>query len=187
MALRKQGLVGTACLLLLLAAPAPSAERDPEKQLQDVRERIEELQRSIRRDTDRRDSLSAQLRDAEEKVRGARGRLGSVRKRSWPPATPVCPRLTTDRERTERDSNEQREALASQLRTAYMGGREEHLKLLLSQEDPAAFGRMLTYYSYLGRARAGKIAEIEAAATALEQAVQQEEEERRAPRRTRGG
>jgi murein hydrolase activator len=177
LALRKQGLVGTACLLLLLAAPAPSAERDPEKQLQEVRGRIEELQRSIRRDTDRRDSLSAQLRDAEEKVRGARGRLGSVRAQLAASDARLS-RLTTDRERTERDLNEQRVALASQLRSAYMSGREEHLKLLLSQEDPAAFGRMLTYYSYLGRARAGKIAEIEAAATALEQAVQQEEAER---------
>lgn len=156
---------------------APSAERDPEKQLQDVRGRIGELQRSIRRDTDRRDSLSAQLRDAEEKVRNARGRLGGVRKQLAASDARLS-RLTAERERTERDLREQRMALARQLRSAYMSGREEQLKLLLSQEDPAAFGRMLVYYSYLGRARAGKIAEIEAAAKTLERAVQQEAEER---------
>jgi septal ring factor EnvC (AmiA/AmiB activator) len=175
--LRKQRLAGIGCLLLLLAMAATPAERDPAKQLQEVRERIEALQRSIRGDTDRRDTLSAELRDAEEKVRSARGRLGSVRKRLAESDARLSG-LTTERERTERILREQREALAAQLRSAYMTGREEQIKLLLSQEDPAAFGRMLIYYSYLGRARAGKIAEIEAAVASLEQAAQQEAEER---------
>ena len=175
--LTKQQLAIVACLLLLVTQPALPAERDPEKQLQQVRERIEELQRSIRRDTDHRDTLSAQLRDAEEKVRGARGRLGSVRKQLAASDARLS-ELTAERERTERTLREQRLALATQLRSAYMSGRGEQLKLLLSQEDPAAFGRMLVYYSYLGRARAGKIAEIETAVAALEQAALQEAEER---------
>jgi septal ring factor EnvC (AmiA/AmiB activator) len=145
--------------------------------LQEVRERIEDLQRSIRRDTDRRDAVSAQLRDAEEKVRVARGRLGDVRERLAASDARLSG-LTAERERAERTLREERRTLASQLRSAYMSGREEQLKLLLSQEDPAAFGRMLVYYSYLGRARAGKIAEIESAVAALEQAAQQETEER---------
>ena len=172
----KQGLASIGCLLLL-AVSATAAERDPEKQLQEVRGRIEALQRSVRQDTDHRDALSAQLRDAEEKVRGARGRLGSVRKQLAASDARLS-ELTAMRERTERDLREQRLALAAQLRSAYMSGQEEQLKLLLSQEDPAAFGRMLIYYSYLGRARAGKIAEIESAVTALEQAVHAEAEER---------
>lgn len=160
-----------------MAAPAAPAERDPEQQLRDVRQRIEALQRSIRRDTDRRDSLSGQLRDAEENVRGARGRLSGVRKQ-LAASDERLQKLTDERERNERALREQRAALATQLRSAYMSGREEQLKLLLSMEDPAAFGRILVYYSYLGRARAGKIAEIEALVTALEQAAAQEAEER---------
>lgn len=156
---------------------ARPAERDPEKQLQQVRERIEDLQRSIRSDTDRRDSLSAQLRDAEEGVRNARGRLGNVRKQLAASDARLSG-LTAERERNQKILREQRLALAAQLRAAYMTGREEQLKLLLSQEDPAAFGRMLIYYSYLGRARAEKIGEIEAAVTALEQAAAEEAEER---------
>lgn len=162
----------------MLGAPnAWPADDDPEKELRQVRERIEELQRAVRRDSDRRDALSGQLRDAEESVRGARGRLSSVRKR-LAESDARLQQLTAERVRHERALDEQRKALASQLRTAYMGGREEQLKLLLSQEDPAAFGRMLTYYSYLGRARVGKIAEIQALVTALEQAAAEEEQER---------
>ena len=173
----KQGFATAGVALLLLSATAAPTERDPEKQLQQVRERIEDLQRSIRRDTDRRDTLSAQLRDAEEKVRGARGRLGSVRKQLAASDARLA-ELTEQRERTERTLREQRAALATQLRSAYMSGREEQLKMLLSQQDPAAFGRMLIYYSYLGRARAGRIADILAAVDELEDATRREAEER---------
>jgi septal ring factor EnvC (AmiA/AmiB activator) len=163
---------------LLLATPAGfAAERDPEKELREVRERIEALQREIRRDTDRRDKLTGQLRDAEENVRSARGRLGSVRKR-LAESDARLGKLVEERARHERALGEQREALASQLRTAYMSGREEQVKMLLSQEDPAAFGRMLTYYSYLGRARVGKIEEIQGLVAALEEAAAAEALER---------
>lgn len=173
-----RALATAAGLLVLLAAPkAWPADNDPEKELRQVRERIEELQRAVRRDSDRRDALSGQLRDAEQNVRGARGRLSSVRKR-LAESDARLQQLTAERVRHERALDEQRKALASQLRTAYMGGREEQLKLLLSQEDPAAFGRMLTYYSYLGRARVGKIAEIQTLVAALEQAAAEEEQER---------
>jgi len=168
-------LIGTLCLLACVAAwPADS---DPEKELRQVRERIEELQRGVRRDTDRRDALSGQLRDAEENVRGARSRLSDIRKH-LAQSDQRLQRLTAERERHERALNEQRKALASQLRAAYMGGREEQVKLLLSQEDPAAFGRMLAYYSYLGRARVGRIAEIQSLVASLEQAAAEENRER---------
>lgn len=153
------------------------ADSDPEKELRQVRERIEELQRAVRRDTDQRDALSGQLRDAEENVRGARGRLGSVRKR-LAESDARLQQLTAERTRHERALDEQRKALASALRTAYMGGREEQVKLLLSQEDPAAFGRMLVYYAYLGRARVGKIAEIQTLVASLQQAAAEEKRER---------
>ncbi len=166
-----------AVLCALFAGPAAVADQDPEKELRQVRERIEELQRGVRRDTDRRDALSGQLRDAEENVRGARVRLREVRRR-LAESDARLEELTNERERHERALREQRAALASQLRAAYMGGREEQLKLLLSQEDPAAFGRMMVYYSYLGRARAGRIQEIQSLVAALEQALAAENGER---------
>src|SRR6185312_13912085 len=61
----------------------------------------------------------------------------------------------------ESDLSREREALAAQLRAAYMIGREEPLKLLLNQKDPERAGRMFAYYGYFGRARAGEIHEIE--------------------------
>ena len=43
-----------------------------------------------------------------------------------------------------------------------MIGRQEPLKLLLNQRDPAQIGRVLVYYQYFGRARASQIAAIDA-------------------------
>src|SRR4029453_17232642 len=112
-------------------------------------------QRSMRRDTDRRDALSGQLRDAEENVRGARSKLGDVRKR-LAESDAVLERLSKERAEGEAALRKQRDVLAAELRSAYVGGRQEQFKLLLSQEDPATLGRMLVYYSYFGRARPGK-------------------------------
>ena len=167
-----------AAILAMQGAQAPAAEdADPEKQLREVRERIEALQRSMRRDTDRRDALSGQLRDAEENVRGARAKLGDIRKR-LAESDASLERLAAERERNEAALGKQREVLAAELRSAYVGGRQEQFKLLLSQDDPATLGRMLVYYSYFGRARAANIAEIQGIVAELEIAAEAEAAER---------
>ena len=75
-----------------------------------------------------------------------------------PRGAPRSPPRSTTRESQLADN---RAALAGQLRAAYLIGRQEPLKLLLNQQDPALAGRMFAYYSYFGRARAGQIKLIE--------------------------
>jgi septal ring factor EnvC (AmiA/AmiB activator) len=65
--------------------------------------------------------------------------------------------LERERQKREQELGDERDALAGELRTAYVNGREEQLKLLLNQEDPESLGRTLAYYGYFGRARAGRI------------------------------
>jgi len=162
--------------LALFCAPAP-AQNDAEKELREVRERIEALQRSMRRDTDKRDALSGQLRNAEENVRGAREKLGDIRKR-LAESDANLKRLADERARNEAALVKQRDVLATELRSAYVGGRQEQFKMLLSQEDPATLGRMLVYYSYFGRARASKIAEIQGIVAKIDEDAQAEAAER---------
>jgi septal ring factor EnvC (AmiA/AmiB activator) len=164
-------------ILTLHPMRALPADEDPEKELREVRERIEALQRSMRRDTDRRDTLSGQLRDAEENVRGARSKLGDVRKR-LAESDAALERLSKERAEGEAALRKQRDVLAAELRSAYVGGRQEQFKLLLSQEDPAALGRMLVYYSYFGRARASKIAEIQGIVAKIDEDTRAEAVER---------
>jgi septal ring factor EnvC (AmiA/AmiB activator) len=43
---------------------------------------------------------------------------------------------------------------------SYLSGRQELIKLLLSQENPADFGRMMTYYNYMNRHRSERISAV---------------------------
>jgi septal ring factor EnvC (AmiA/AmiB activator) len=165
--------------LLLVAAlePAAAGPQDPQADLRRVQQRIEQLQRSVRDDVARRDSLAAALRKAEEEVAAARRRLDEVRERARE-SDQRLRELDAERARQAGRLTAQRDELAAELRAAYVTGQEEHLKLLLSQKDPAALGRMLVYYSYFGKARASRIAEIEAAVARIESLTVEQSAER---------
>ena len=49
--------------------------------------------------------------------------------------------------------NGERAVLYQQVRQSYFSGRQEKIKLLLNQEEPARLGRMVIYYDFLNRAR----------------------------------
>jgi septal ring factor EnvC (AmiA/AmiB activator) len=153
-------------LLALLALPAHAAPRDPEADLRRVQQRIAELQRDVREGIARRDELAARLRESEEQVAAARRRLDEVRARIRDSDGRIR-ELEARRGAEQQRLAAQRGELAAAVRAAYVAGREEHLKLLLSQRDPAALGRVLVYYSYFGRARAGRIAAIEDSITRI--------------------
>ena len=52
---------------------------------------------------------------------------------------------------------EQQEQIARQVRAAYKAGRQDYLKMLLNQDDPARMARMLRYYGDFNRARMDEI------------------------------
>ena len=144
-----------------LAAPAAVAERKPtpaqkEAELKKVNARIEKVRKAVNADVEKRDQLSAQLRDAELSVQSSRRELDAVRAQRIE-AEARLRTLESEKAERQRELDGERSALAGELRAAYVNGKEEQLKLLLNQEDPAAFGRMLAYYGYFGRARADRI------------------------------
>jgi len=82
------------------------------------------------------------LRDSLSEVRRERAERAARRAGRWLPSSASAkPRCSTTAPRWP-----------WQLRAAYLIGRQEPLKLLLNQKDPALVGRMFAYYSYL-RAR----------------------------------
>jgi septal ring factor EnvC (AmiA/AmiB activator) len=66
----------------------------------------------------------------------------------------------------------ERDRLTHQIRTAYRIGRNDYLKLLLNQEDPALVGRVLAYYDYQNRARVDRINAVIQQLDALNQVEQ---------------
>ncbi|MGB5103369.1 MAG: peptidoglycan DD-metalloendopeptidase family protein [Steroidobacteraceae bacterium] len=152
-----------ACVVLGLQ-PAALAERKPtpaqkEAELKKVTSRIDKVRKAVNADIERRDKLSVQLRDAELGVQAARQKLEELRAQRIESESRLR-ELEREQSKREQELGAERGALAGELRAAYVNGREEQLKLLLNQEDPASFGRMLAYYGYFGRARADRIGSI---------------------------
>src|SRR6202140_1247739 len=136
---------------------APQADRKKaEAELQALKAQIGRISGQVTRDEIERDRLTRQLRAAELSVGSAREGLERVRGAHAERAARRSG-LAQDQHRREADLASARTALAEQLRAAYLIGREEPLKLLLNQKDPARAGRMFVYYSYFGQRRAAQI------------------------------
>ncbi|HVC30843.1 MAG TPA: peptidoglycan DD-metalloendopeptidase family protein [Steroidobacteraceae bacterium] len=168
--LRIFGLIAPVLLYVLAAAPADAAGRQAphagsasqaRAQLEAVRNQIARITRQVSRGQAERDRLTRRLRATEESVGKAQATLDGLRQQRAASAAQRA-QLESRKARREADLAGSRKALAGQLRAAYLIGREEPLKLLLNQGDPARAGRMFVYYSYFGRARALQIQSIEA-------------------------
>jgi len=150
------------------AEERPADARQTEAQLKALKAEIERVSGQVSRDQVARDRLSKELKSAELSVSEVRQSLEKVRKDRADRAAKRAA-LAEERRGHEADLARERESLASQLRAAYLIGREEPLKLLLNQKDPARAGRMFAYYSYFGRARAEQITRISGTLTRIEQ------------------
>lgn len=149
----------------ILVAPAALAQSESrssraEAQLREIRAEVDRVRDQVRRDAAERERLARRLRDAEQSVAAARAERERLRAERDERARRRA-ELAGERRQREAELEAERSALAAQMRAAYMIGREEPLKLLLNQRDPARAGRMFAYYGYFGRARAGQIVRIE--------------------------
>ena len=155
------------------APPGDSAHADAAKaKLAALRARIAELTGRMASQLAQRDSLSARVRETE---------LGLAAKRQRVEELHVA-ELAAERHRSELRAEQgrnlsalqaERASLASQARAAYMIGRQEELKLLLNQSNPASLGRTLTYYGYFAEQRSQKIKSIQSNEERLQQLVEQ--------------
>jgi murein hydrolase activator len=159
------------------APPADSAHADAAKaKLAALRARIAELTGRMASQLAQRDSLSARVRETELGLAAKRQRVEELR----------AAELAAERHRSELRAEEgrnlsalqaERASLASQARAAYMIGRQEELKLLLNQSNPASLGRTLTYYGYFAELRSQKIKSIQSNEARLQQLVAQIEQQ----------
>jgi murein hydrolase activator len=152
------------------AEPADSAEA--QAKLSAVRARIAAVTNRLAIELKQRDALSARLREADLEVTAKRQRLDALRAAEIA-AERRRNELRAEQARTQNALESERAALGEQVRAAYMIGRQDQMRLLLSQVNPAEAGRMLAYYGYFARERSAKIEEISAQVAHLEELVAQ--------------
>jgi len=154
-------------LLSLMLRPALADERaEAAAELEALRDRIEALQSELRDSGRRRTRAEKKLREIEETEQAARRDLQSIRAKSRQAQSREAELREQEREQ-QSAIDMQREALARQLRGAYMSGNSEWLQVVLSQQDPAQLGRRMTYYGYLSRQRKSAIDLLQVALTEI--------------------
>lgn len=155
------------CLAVLLAwAPGAAAQDDglarvKERELEQVRERISELKDRMDARAAQRDKLAVDLQQSEVRIAETRLQIGEL-ERQVRYSEQRIEELDGDISRREAELAAESRELAAQVRAAYMNGRQERLKLLLNQHDPALLGRLMVYYRYLSDFRGENIRSVNA-------------------------
>ena len=147
--------------LLLFQAQSGLSEEDglarvKERELERVRERISELKERMDDRAAERDRVTADLQAAEGVISRHRIQLAELARQKTFSENRIEELEAQSRAR-EAELDEETSLLAAQVRAAYTNGRQERVKLLLNQHDPAALGRMMAYYRYLSEHRGNNI------------------------------
>lgn len=169
---RKSLFLAIALLCLgAVAIAAPSDELQREK-LKQLRQQINGLQQHMQQDKSRFAQLSKTLQQSEKAIGDVTQALRSLTKELKQTKRRLAKLRATSKAQRKALSN-QRIALARQVRAAFAMGRQERVKVLLNQEDPAVVSRMMAYYDYLNRARLSRMTALTEQLNALEKTEQQ--------------
>ncbi len=147
--------------LSLGAVAGPGSAADEEAELEALRGRMSDLRRALESDQDKRSAAETELRRIETDIGERMASLRRLRAQQSGAARRIDT-LARERVALEDRIGTERDSLAAQIRAAYMSGRNERLKLLLNQQDPASLGRMVTYYDYFNRMRRNTIENVSA-------------------------
>jgi len=159
--------VAACAALAALAVNAASAQQDEERELEAVRRAITELERRLERQAAERNEAADALRRLELDIAESRKALERIEAETAE-ARRRADAVAAERRAVGERVEAERAALAEQVRIIYINGRTERLKLILSQENPADFGRMSVYYDYFNRARAERVRSVAAQVAELE-------------------
>ncbi|HEX7382652.1 MAG TPA: peptidoglycan DD-metalloendopeptidase family protein [Nevskiaceae bacterium] len=188
---KRVGLARAVCVAatLVLAAPlmretqaAEAPRGDAHTSIQQRRQELSKVEAQIRaaahaleQARGRQGQLQGAVNAAEKRIVHARADLKDLRSRT----EAMDARLDANQQRRSRLQSEltaQRQTLAEQLRAQYMidaSGADSPLRLLMSSQDAGEAGRMLTYYQYLGRARALTIEQVQSRLSSMDQVESQ--------------
>lgn len=156
----------------LTPAQRRAKETAAQQQLEGLRTQIRELteRQQVRRSE--RDATSRALRDQDRAIAASLRALADVDARIAAQQADIDA-LDRRREVLDVSLRDQRDALAKLVRSAYMIGRHEELKLLLQQDDVAAIGRVLAYHRYFQGARITEIERLQRGLAELSTVQQQ--------------
>ena len=160
--------------LLLFAAPVlPQSEVTP-AQIEDLKERIEDIDDWLADAEEDRSDLEQQLAASERKI----SRLTRERRTLGKQVAEQQQRLNELEQQEQtltKTLDRQRESLKRQVRAAWMEGDAPAIKVLLNEVDPERVARTMTYYEYLSRDTVERLKAFQKSLLALKETRSQAE------------
>jgi len=147
-----------------------------ERELEQLRDQIAAIQDRIAADREQRDTEMEALADIERELGQLSRQLRQTREDLDDNRDRLEEKQAREQELEAALSAEEQE-LSAQLRSAHRMGRRSRLRLLLNQDEPQRFARILAYHSYLTRSRVESIERVSENLRSLS-AVQRDIEER---------
>ena len=150
---------GNRCQWLLTCAllfSAHSSVADEEQELKALRAELEQLNQQLQQFQGQRSELETEKRRQELELSRLYRAIHNT-DRDIGLAEEQLRLLHKDKEQLEIQRRAQELALRQELHNMYKTGQEEPVKMLLNQEDPKTFSRLVTYYRYLLQARTDKL------------------------------
>ena len=155
-------LAASSLLLGVAVTIGASAQSSPtERQLQDLQSQINIRQGRLQQHLRQAQDIQDRLRKAELGIAELAQKI-AVSERRIKDNQLQQNRLIKRQSTLLKDKVLQQQALAAQIRSAYLRGDHDYTKMLLNQDDPGKFERMLVYYRYLNQARLTAIDDFQA-------------------------
>ena len=138
------------CNLILFS----TAYADRQEELENLREHIAAMQRELEKTSGSKSEATDALRDSERAISNSNRKLAELATQQRA-ADKKLNELQKQEQLLAGSMAEQRVLLGRLLYQQYLGGKQEHLKLLLNNQNPNQLARDLRYYQYIAHNRAG--------------------------------
>jgi len=141
---------------------------DAKRELQQLRGRIEALQKQLASSEESRNEAADALRESERAISDANRELAELSGQSREVSQRIA-ELRVESDKHSASLRAQQERLARMLVEQYIGGQAGPLKLILNGENPNDAARQLHYLTYVARARADSIRDLRSGLTRLKE------------------
>jgi septal ring factor EnvC (AmiA/AmiB activator) len=145
-------------LALGLTLGASASAADSQQKLDQIRSSISQLKQTLGSAKQQQQRQRDELAKIEKEIASLSRQQRQTRK-DLAEQQHAQHKLERETDTLRRKLAKQRANLGRQLRAGFSAGRQQALKLLLNQTNPAAAGRTLTYYGYFTRAQLQAVSE----------------------------
>lgn len=144
------------CPLFTNAENRELSQEEIQQKIDSLMKEISEYQETLKSSSEEKRSIEKSLEENEKKIGDLIKKIemteGNIQKKEK-----KIGELGYKEQELMKSKDEQKELITHHIKSAYMLGKQEYLKLLLNQEDPHQISRMLTYYDYMNKERIGQI------------------------------